>query len=405
MNTNNLDSTYLSTKLKEFIDCMKGGGYTSVYLDEIYRRTNRNFINYCLNNNIEFKSDYIDFFLSTYYGNDCTRYKRRKRAILCFINFIKNNEMRLIKQCNERIILSDNYKNINSDFYSYVVSNGTKEVTAKKKEGINKLFLYWLEKNSINSVELITKDNIFSYMNQLENYSSEYKRKIRETMKIFLNWLYLNQKISFDGNSTIIKTKNLKNTVIPSFYTVEEIKNAIKKVDRNTIIGKRDYLILLLLSHYGFRAGDLLNLKFNNLDFTNNKINIIQNKTKIPLSLPMFDEIRYAFLDYLKNSRPTSNNDFIFVSYALNHQKYKNVVTFGNVVTKYLKLADVSIENKHHSSHSFRHSLATNLLLNNTPITSIESILGHSNVSSTEIYLQLDFNKLKDLCLEVPYEI
>lgn len=181
MNTNNLDSTYLSTKLKEFIDCMKGGGYTSVYLDEIYRRTNRNFINYCLNNNIEFKSDYIDLFLSTYYGNDCTRYKRRKRAILCFINFIKNNEMRLIKQCNERIILSDNYKNINSDFYSYVVSNGTKEVTAKKKERINKLFLYWLEKNSINSVELITKNNIFSYMNQLENYSSEYKRKIRET--------------------------------------------------------------------------------------------------------------------------------------------------------------------------------------------------------------------------------
>lgn len=405
MNTNNLDSTYLSTKLKEFIDCMKGGGYKTTYLDEIHRRTNNNFINYCLNNNLELKKEYIDLFLLNYYRKNCTRYKRRKRAILCFINFINNSEIKLKNQCSEKIILNDNYKSINNDFYNYMTSNGTKEITALKKERINKLFLNWLDKNSINSVELITKDNIFSYMNQLGNYSSEYKRKIRETMKVFLNWLYLNQKINFDGNNTILKTKNLKNTIITSFYTAEEIKSAIEKVDRNTIIGKRDYLILLLLSHYGFRAGDLLNLKFDNLDFSNNKINIIQNKTNRPLSLPMFDEIRYAFLDYLKNSRPASDTNFIFVSYSLNHQRYKNVVIFGNVVTKYLKLANVTIENKHHSSHSFRHSLATNLLLNNTPITSIESILGHSNVSSTEIYLQLDFNKLKDLCLEVPYEI
>lgn len=400
-----MDSVFLNTKLEEFILKMKGDGYCKENLYEIYKRTNFNMINYCLNNDLDFNISNIDLFLNDYYGVSCSRYRMRKRAILSFINFINNGEYKIKNQCKDKIILNNYFVNINNEFYSYMISNDTTEITATKKIKINKLFLNWLKNNNINSIENITKDNVYNFLNTINNYSSEYQRKIRETMKLFLNWLHLYRKISFSGNNTIFKTKILHNTTIPSFYTIEEISNAINQVNKDTKIGKRDYLILLLLSHYGFRAGDLLNLKFDNLDFTNNRINIIQNKTNTPLSVPMFDEIKYAFLDYIKNSRPESEEKYIFVKYNPNHKKYKNVVIFGEVITKYFKLAGISIENKHHSSHSLRHSIATNMLLNNTPITSIEGILGHNRITSTEIYVQLDFNKLRDLCLEIPYEL
>ena len=64
--------------------------------------------------------------------------------------------------------------------------------------------------------------------------------------------------------------------------------------------------------------------------------------------------------------------------------------------------AGIDYSNKHHGPHSLRHSLATNLLNENIPISSISSILGHSNTKTTEIYLTVDEKHLKELSLEVP---
>mgnify|MGYP002626442264 CR=1 FL=1 len=406
MNTNNYSKEHLEYKLNEMVEEMVGGGYSRLYLEHIYKTTIKRVLDYCFENKTEIiNQSNLEQILKTLYKDTSQWYCKRKRALLCYLEFIENCTFELKHQCKEKININSYYSNLNNIFFTFLITSGVKEKTANNKKGIIKVFFNYLEICRIKDIKKLTKDNVYDFFYSCNIYSYEYQRKCKETIKQFLNWSYSKKYTLIDGTSTMDKIRCLQSTEIQSTYTSEEIKQAILSIDRVTKIGKRDYLVMLLLSFYGLRAGDLLNLKINNIDFEKNQIKIIQQKTQNVICLPLLKEIRYALLDYLKNSRPKSNTDNVFVNYRFNHPKYKNVTTFGTIVTNAFKKANIDITNKHHSSHSLRHSLATNLLRGNAPITSIESILGHSSISSTQIYLKFNFNQLKDLCLEVPYEL
>jgi len=129
-------------------------------------------------------------------------------------------------------------------------------------------------------------------------------------------------------------------------------------------------------------------------------LNIIQQKTQSTLTLPLIDEVKYPLLDYLKNVRKNVNNDYIFITNYAPIVRY-NSKSFQTMVTKYMDKANIDYVNKHHGTHSLRHSLASNLLKENTPITTISSVLGHSTIKTTRQYLTIDANNLKELSLEV----
>lgn len=75
-----------------------------------------------------------------------------------------------------------------------------------------------------------------------------------------------------------------------------------------------------------------------------------------------------------------------------------------SVVSKYFTLAGIDISKRKHGPHALRHSLASNLLMNNTPMHVIKDVLGHTNLNTTRVYLNIDFNTLLNFALEVPYE-
>lgn len=75
-----------------------------------------------------------------------------------------------------------------------------------------------------------------------------------------------------------------------------------------------------------------------------------------------------------------------------------------SVVSKYFALAGIDISKRKHGPHALRHSLASNLLMNNTPMHVIKDVLGHTNLNTTRVYLNIDFNTLQNFALEVPYE-
>lgn len=77
---------------------------------------------------------------------------------------------------------------------------------------------------------------------------------------------------------------------------------------------------------------------------------------------------------------------------------------FFETINKYMKLADISINNRKHGLHSMRHSMASNLLKHNTPLPIITGILGHENTNTTRLYLCIDIEQLRSVALEVPYE-
>lgn len=148
----------------------------------------------------------------------------------------------------------------------------------------------------------------------------------------------------------------------------------------------------------GLRLSDIRNLKFDDIDWIKKEINIVQVKTKVSLKLPLLDDVGWALIDYIKNSRPISDSRFIF----LNHNDLLLPVKHTNLTIKGIcKIGNIDISNKRKKGiHSFRFSLATQMLNKQTPLDIISSSLGHSTINSSNHYLSLDAKNLVKCCME-----
>lgn len=125
-----------------------------------------------------------------------------------------------------------------------------------------------------------------------------------------------------------------------------------------------------------------------------------QNKTKKYITLPLLNNVGNAIIDYIKNGRPNVNSKYIFLNNK--NEKFKLNSDFYNIFRKYLKLANIDISNKKYiGTYSLRHSLATTLLQNRTQLSTISSILGHTDISNTAVYLKVDIPSLRKCCLDL----
>ncbi len=194
-----------------------------------------------------------------------------------------------------------------------------------------------------------------------------------------------------------------KNRKIPEYYSAEEVNQILKAVDRANARGKRDYAMLILGVRYGLRISDIKALELNNIDFINNRISIVQQKTEKPLTLDLLPDVGWAIIDYLKNGRPQSDLATIFLRHTVPHIPFAKTDNVAYIIGKYAQAAGITKRKSGRASfHMLRYSLASDLLEQNIPITTISNILGHSTLNVTTAYTQLDVPQLKACALEVP---
>lgn len=147
----------------------------------------------------------------------------------------------------------------------------------------------------------------------------------------------------------------------------------------------------------GIRDCDIRNLKFENIDWTNGRLSFIQFKTGQPLELPLNDEIGSAIVDYLKYGRPHINLPYVFIRHVAPFDQFDSLYS---ILQRYLRVAGISFEReKAHGLHSFRHTLASNMLSANVSLESISGVLGHKTVDSTNTYLAVNIEGLRRCAL------
>lgn len=207
----------------------------------------------------------------------------------------------------------------------------------------------------------------------------------------------------YSGNELFPVIFTNKRERILSFYSPNEIRRLVSSVDRTTMYGKRDFAVILLAVELGIRSGDIVRLKLSDIHWEHNTIEFTQYKTKLFNQLPLLENIKYALLNYLKYSRPTNQSDLVFIGIRNGGHQLTNTL-IHQIVSKYLRKAGIDISERKHGPHAMRHSLASNLLHNNTPMNIIKEVLGHSNINTTRIYLNIDIDTLRTVALEVPYE-
>lgn len=272
------------------------------------------------------------------------------------------------------------------------------ECTITKQHIKFEKFSNYLDMNGISSFSQITLKNIQQYLEYNADLTLSQRYHIVSCLKVFFQFLYDKNYVSTNFKELIPRVNYSHKAHIPSVYAPEEIESLLAVVDRANPIGKRDYTILLLAARLGLRASDICGLCFDDVDWTNNQINIIMQKTNGPLQLPLTAEVGNAIIDYIRNGRPKSKYRNIFLRHIHPIEPMYGSSLHG-MIQRYFYDAGIDIKNRKHGPHALRHSLASNMLSNNTPLPTISNVLGHKSTATTQIYLKIDINNLAKCAL------
>ncbi len=119
--------------------------------------------------------------------------------------------------------------------------------------------------------------------------------------------------------------------------------------------------------------------------------------------LPLLKQVGECIVDYLKHGRPEIDSNFIFLKHSAPYSPL-SAAALHPIMKKYRQIAKIpNIPRRKAGLHALRHSLATNLLENNTPLPIISEILGHQKTDTTRIYTKVDISSLRTCALEVPF--
>ena len=228
------------------------------------------------------------------------------------------------------------------------------------------------------------------------------ERTIRACRKRLSNFIEYNELTIKDWSYTI-KTlgKKFRRVRIPSFYTPEEIRLLENSISRKSMIGKRNYAMIMLCSRLGLRVSDVANLEFENIDWETNTIHIIQYKTGNPLSLPLLPAVGNAIIDYLQYGRKESDSKKVFLSFRPPYGEMTPNSVHSAIVQAFHG-SGIDIKKRHHGGHALRFSLAQRMLDRSTPIPIISETLGHQEVDMTRTYVRIDFTHIRQCVLDVP---
>ena len=178
----------------------------------------------------------------------------------------------------------------------------------------------------------------------------------------------------------------------------------ISKEDETKIIEYLDYCsfkvkaIMMLAIRYGMRDSDICGLRFDEIDWHKETININQRKTDKPLVLPLLDDVGNAIVDYVENERPDVNSLYIFLR---NQRPYERMESAYSICSKiFNKLEIRTSNNKGKGIHVFRYTLVKRLLETQIPHQIITDTLGHVSNDSDRYYYSMEEDKLKMCCLD-----
>lgn len=299
------------------------------------------------------------------------------------------------------IILNTYYLNIFMYYKSYLVSSQLSKVTVDRYKKISMTFIDYLQQRKVESIEDITIDTCNYYLKTLAGLIFKTIEQQVCGIRHFLRFLYSTNLIINDYAEKIHMPVISKNAKIPSTWKLDELKAMLSVIDRNSPIGKRDYAMILLACVLGLRVGDIKLLRFENFNWEDKRISIIQHKTRKPLSLPIPDSVGWAIIDYIKNGRPQYyETDYIFLKHMPPFDPIGDDNHMHQQLVKYMRKAGIShYRNRRCGFHSLRHSAGSMLLEMEISLPIITNILGHSDSNVTAIYLKTDLQKLAECIL------
>jgi len=222
-------------------------------------------------------------------------------------------------------------------------------------------------------------------------------------LRLFLRYLYGSAQTASDLSQTVIGPRIYDHEDIPSALRPEEVKKVLDVARQDlSPTGRRDYAMLMLLVIYGLRAGEVIALRLEDIDWKREVIHVRHSKTGSRSELPLLREPGEALLGYLQDSRPKSLHREVFLYARAPYRPFSRNGTGLYSAIQYRLAAAGVIPSGKKGPHAFRHARAVSLLRAAVPLNTVGDILGHRSACSTGVYLKLATEDLRAIGLEIP---
>jgi integrase/recombinase XerD len=302
---------------------------------------------------------------------------------------------------HEEILTEAYFISISARFKSHCADKDYSKVTIDHYVNQAERFMDYLTSQNVIDCKKITLPLIHSYIKTLAGYTYKTVEQNICSIRAFFRFLLETEEIQTDFAAKTPMVQARKQTRIPSVWTADELKKLITAIDRKSPKGKRDYAIILMACCLGMRCTDIKQLKMENFHWEEKKLVFVQSKTRIPLSLPLTQEVGWAVIDYLKYGRPKIDSPYLFVKHMAPFGTFSEGDHLNQLIKRYMELAHLPTLKKKRGMHSLRHTMASMLLEKETPLSTISDILGHIDTDSTAVYLKIATAKLKECALDL----
>ena len=272
-------------------------------------------------------------------------------------------------------------------------SSANTEVSYKRD--LNKLANYLGENFDITSWDKVTATNLNSYMLYLEsnNFAASSVCRNIASIRTFFKYLYKRKKIDHDPSEELKSPKVEKK--VPVILSVEDVDKLLSAPDTTTGKGVRDKAMLELLYATGIRVTELINLKVTDVNLNLNYI-VCKGHSKERI-IPFGNSARKVLVTYVNKTRST------FITSARKDEGYLFTNVRGNQMTrqgfwKVLKgYADACGISKNISPHTLRHSFAMHMIQNGSDLKSLQEMMGHSDILTTQMYEAYGLQHIRDV--------
>ena len=232
-----------------------------------------------------------------------------------------------------------------------------------------------------------------------ETVSAKHAQNIVAALRSFFRFLYQRGLTANDLSPSALTVANWRLSELPRFLESEQVECLLKSCNQDTLIGQRDYAILLLLARLGLRAGEVVHMTLDDIDWEVGEL-ILHGKSRWQERFPLPQDVGEALVKYLIHGRPRCSTRRVFIRIRAPLKGFSSSVAICNVVRR--ALVRVKLNPTFKGSHLLRHSLATRMLREGASLSEIGDILRHQKVNTTQIYAKVDLVTLRALAQPWP---
>lgn len=243
----------------------------------------------------------------------------------------------------------------------------------------------------------ITYENIQEFLFQLSKLKFSERTQARwvSSVKAFFKYLH-EDEVRADNPATLLEGPKL-GLYLPDTLSFEDVERIVKAINLATDLGKRNHCMIEVLYGCGLRVSELIDLKISNINFTEGYLKV-EGKGEKSRFVPLAEYTSALIKAYIDDVRANikinkKHEDILFLN---NRGCAMSRVIVFIIIKELTEKAGIS---KKISPHTFRHSFATHLLQNGADLRYIQEMLGHSSITTTEIYTHLKNEELRDVIL------